>query len=163
MIIDLTRRVIQVQLSRMISGVVFILVEFTLLFLLKFDWGFFSSKTLITILLILFIIYKVVERILDLNYIYYSDSENKIIFRYFSMSYFSKQKNSIEINKTQFGGYTLHKSLFGYKKVISLIHVIGDKTASYKPISISSLNNTEFEGLIESLDKIPVVEAKHEG
>ena len=163
MTIDLTRRVIQVQLSRFISAIAFIVLEVAFLFFLKFKVAdFFTNKFVATLLLVLFLLYKIVERLLELNYIYFSDKDNTVIFRYFSMSYFSKQKNSIEINKSQFGGYELSTALFGFKKVVTLIHTVGNKEAKYKPVSISSLTKAEFDKLIKSLDSIPVVKAKNE-
>lgn len=164
MTIDLTRRVIQVQLSRFISSIVFIILEVVLLFFLKFEvLGFLNNKVMATFVLVLFLAYKVIERFLDLNFIHYTDKGTAIVFRYFSMSYFSKQKSSIEINKAQFGGYEIAESLFGFKKVITLIHTVGTKSAKYKPVSISALNNEEYTKLIKSLDQIPVVEPTHEG
>ena len=163
MTIDLTRRVIQVQLSRFISSIIFLILEAALLFFLKFEiFGFLNNRLLATVLLILFLVYKVVERILELNFIHFSDKDDAIIFRYFSMSYFSKQKSSIEINKAQFGGYEIKKTFFGYKKLITFVHTVGTKSAKYKPVSISALNKEEYQKLIKSLDQIPVVQPNHE-
>ena len=157
MVIDLQRKVIKVQLRRFISLILFLLIEISLWFIIRTDVILGINKKIILLtLLIGFIAYRVIEHLLEYNYIYYSDKDDKIIFRYFSMSYFSKQKKSIEIPKTQFGGYEIEESLMGYKKNIILVHKIGQKEAKYPSVSISSLSKEEFGKITKSLDGIKV-------
>ena len=94
-----------------------------------------------------------IEGALELNYIYFSDDEDMIIFRYFSMSVFNKKKNSIEIPKDKFGGYKIVESLGGFKKQIILYQQLKKEKAKYRPVSITSLKGDELKILTTSLDK----------
>ncbi len=155
MVIDIKRTVIKTQLRRLIVVVCFILVllivligvneKYTVLGMNKYQWAMIIG--------LLYFLSIVFESILDLNYIYYSDRDEHIIFRYFSMSILNKKKNSIEIPKNVFAGYQLISSMKGIKKKIILLQKIKDKIAKYPPVSISSLNKRQFKQLIDSLDK----------
>jgi CDP-diglyceride synthetase len=155
MVIDIKRTVIKTQLRRLIVVVFFILVilivllgvseKHTVLGMNKYQWAMIIG--------LLYFLSIVFESVLELNYIYYSDRDDPIVFRYFSMSIFNKKKNSIEIPKNAFAGYQLISSLKGMKKKIILLQRIKDKIAKYPPVSISSLNKRQFRQLIDSLDK----------
>jgi hypothetical protein len=155
MVIDIKRTVIKTQIRRMITLISFTVViivvvlafnlQNTILGMNKYQWGL-----IIGLLYFLSIIF---ESMLDLNYIYFSDSDDHIILRYFSMSIFNKKKHSIEIPKDVFGGYQLVSSLKGLKHKIILIEKVKDKTAKYMPVSLSSLNKKQLKQLITTLDK----------
>jgi hypothetical protein len=93
------------------------------------------------------------ESMLDLNYIYFSDSDEHIILRYFSMSIFNKKKHSIEIPKNVFGGYQLISSYNGIKQSLILREKVKNKTAKYKPVSLASLNKKQLKQIITALEK----------
>jgi hypothetical protein len=94
-----------------------------------------------------------VEGALELNYIYFSDDEDHIIFRYFSMSVFSRKKNSIEIPKDKFGGYKIISSMGGFKKQIILYQQLKKEKAKYRPVSISGMTKEQITLLTKALDK----------
>jgi len=155
MVIDIKRTVIKTQIRRMItliSTTVLIIVvvlafnlQNTFLGMHKYQWGL-----IIGLLYFLSIIF---ESMLDLNYIYFSDSDDHIILRYFSMSIFNKKKHSIEIPKDVFGGYQLVSSLKGMKYQIILLEKVKDKIAKYHPVSLASLNKKQLKQIISALDK----------
>ena len=155
MVIDIKRTVIRTQLRRLVTIICFTLiillvvltgnVKNTILGINKYQWAL-----IIGLFYVLSIIF---ESMLEMNYIYFSDKDDLIILRYFSMSLFSKKKNSIEIPKTAFGGYQIISSLKGLKKKIILYQKIKDKTAKYPPVSITSLNKKQLKQIIITLDK----------
>lgn len=90
---------------------------------------------------------------LDLNYIFYNDDSDNIVFRYSSLRPWTKTKNSIVIPKKTFAGYTLKKSCFTLKKGLILYQKVNKARAKYPRISISSLNKKEYNKLLHSLQK----------
>ena len=155
MVIDIHSTVIRIQLRRLITLTAFLLVDIPLFFIFKFqNFLGLSHTTLATILLLGFVIYKILERIMDYNYIYFSNTDDRIVFRYFSMSYFGKKKSSIEIPISQFAGYEIKEVMFGFKKKIVLKHKIGEKEARYPEVSLFALDSEQYSKLIHSLDSI---------
>lgn len=155
MVIDIKRTVIKTQIRRMITLISFTVIilvvvlvfnlQNTILGMNKYQWGLIIG--------LLYFLSIIIESVLDLNYIYFSDSDDHIILRYFSMSIFNKKKHSIEIPKDVFGGYQLVSSLKGLKHKIILMEKVKDKTAKYMPVSLSSLNKKQLKQLITTLDK----------
>jgi hypothetical protein len=111
----------------------------------KYQWGLIVG--------LIYIISLMVEGVLELNYIYFSDDEELIIFRYFSMSVFSRKKNSIEIPKDKFGGYKIVESFGGFKKQIILYQQLKKEKAKYLPVSITGMNKEQITLLTNALDK----------
>lgn len=152
MIIDTQKRVISIQLRRMITLVavlIWVLVTIffgkTFLGLDRYHWG-----------LVIGVVYFVIaigERFLEYTYILYSDETDKIILRYFSLSFISKNKKSIEIPKSEFTSYTLKDSLWGFKKKLILLRYFKNKEAKYPAVSLTILKKKELEHLKLSLDK----------
>lgn len=155
MVIDIKRTVIRTQLRRFITliSVAVIVIFIMLLGSLGSDLLGMSKYGWALIVGLLYVISLIFESFLELNYIYFSDTGDKIILRYFSMSVFSRKKNSIEIPKNEFGGYELNKNFWGLKPVIILKHRIKDKNANYPAVSLSGLNKAELQLLNNALDK----------
>jgi hypothetical protein len=155
MVIDIKRTVLRTQLRRFLTliGVTVLTVAFILLSSLgnnflglnKYNWALLFG--------LIYFLSLIAESFMELNYIYFSDEDDWIILRYFSMSVFNRRKNSIEISKGSFGGYELHDSFLGIKKKIILKERIKDKKANYPPVSITGLNKKETNALLKTLDK----------
>jgi len=106
--------------------------------------------TIIVSLIFLFIIFFPV--LLEYQYLFYSDEGNDIIFRYFSSGVVEGKKNSVEINKKTFTGFTLEKKFFGLIQSIVLYQRLKEGVAKYPPIFISALNRKDKEKLLSSLN-----------
>lgn len=155
MVIDIKRTVIRTQLRRFITLIVVTLIMLMIVLLgnlqndflgiNKYQWGLIVG--------LIYIISLMVEGALELNYIYFSDDEDLIIFRYFSMSVFSRKKNSIEIPKDKFGGYKIVSSMGGFKKQIILYQQLKKEKAKYRPVSITGMNKEQITLLTNALDK----------
>lgn len=155
MVIDIKRTVIRTQLRRLITLVLVVMVILMMMLLgsmqndflgvNKYQWGLIIG--------IVYIFALITEGFFELNYIYFSDEEDKIVFRYFSMSIFNRRKNSIEIPKDHYGGYEIIESFGGIKKQVTFYHKLKKEKAKYRPVSITSLNKEQFNLLTATLDK----------
>jgi hypothetical protein len=153
MLIDTRKKVIATQLRRMITMLIFALsiiivlltgkMPHTFLGLNKYNWALVIAA--------IYLVVPIFEGILELYYIYFSDDKNVLTFRYFSLGYFNRKKNMIEIPVHEFSKFEIRKMIFGLKQKLILYRRIKDKDAKYPPISISLLNKKERESLITAL------------
>jgi len=104
-------------------------------------------------LVTLYVIYFLYHLYINITYIYFTDSGDKIILRYFSNRPFSPGKNSIEINKKLFAGYVVQKDFFGLKQDLILYQKMKNTKAKYPAVSISVLTGPEKEKLLNTLDR----------
>lgn len=155
MLLDIKRTVLKVQLRRMISLLmvcaIIIIIILTgnrnneLLGMNKYSWSLVVG--------LIYILVLTIEGMLEMNYIYFSDERENIIFRYFSMSIFNRKKNSIEIPKEAFAGYEILESLNGYKKKIILKQRLKTSVVKYPAVCLNSLTNEQRNALVMCLDK----------
>ncbi len=152
MVIDIKRTVIRIQLRRFVVVILFlIIIVFLLTGLVKeMLWGL-SKYQWSMIVAALYLLNLIIDNLLEPYYIYYSDEGKKIILRYFSLGFFNRRKNSIEIPKDQFAGFQADKSLFGIKEKIILLQHVKNIDAKYPPVSLWALSKTEKHNLKESL------------
>ncbi len=159
MIIDLKRKVIKIQLRRFITLIVFIVLVLLVLLMLDYNQKYFglSRYQLAIIFAAIYVAFVIYQAILELNYIYFSDQGDRIILRYFSMSFYNDKKQSIEIPKEAFCGYEIRTSLGGLKKKLILYERVNNKDAKYPPVSISALSKNQILNLIAALDRDKIV------
>lgn len=155
MVIDIKRMVIRTQMRRFITLIGFSIVIIALLILSGHNdlWLGMEKFSWALIIGLFYLLSLIAESMLELNYIYFSDDNDKITMRYFSMSVLNKKKYSIVIPRKELGGYEIRESLWGLKKKIILLHRFNGKDAKYPPVSISGLNKEEFQTLIKTLDR----------
>lgn len=154
MLIDTKKKVIATQLRRMITMLLFALIIIvilvarlpnTFLGLNKYNWAI-----LITAIYFASIIF---ESTLEFFYVYFSDDKHLLTFRFFSLGYFNRKKNLIEIPKNEFSKFEVKIMFFGLKQKLILYRKYKDKEAKYPPISITLLNKKEKESLIATLNQ----------
>ena len=153
MTLENSKSVINLKLIRRSSIILFLgylilayaakLIHFPLLGMDDIAW------TIIIILLFLMIIF--VPSLLNHQYIYYSDEGENIVFRYYTTGLITGNKNSVEIEKRTFSGFTIDKSLFGLIQSITLYQRMKEGVAKYPPIHISALKPREREEIIKTL------------
>ena len=155
MVIDIQRTVIKTQLRRFLTLIAFIVIAAVIIMVGSLLHNFLGITKYRWALIVagIYIISIIVEALFELNYIYFSDEDDLIVLRYFSMSMFNRQKNSIEIPKKVFRGYQIEKSFFGLKKKIVLLQRLKDRDVKYPAVSVTGLNANEFQLLIKTLDK----------
>jgi hypothetical protein len=119
-------------------------IKFPLLGIGSFVWTLF-----ITVGFLLVILFPV---FLKYHYVFYSDEGNEIIFRYFTTGVVEGKKNSIEISKKTFSGFTLEKKFLGLIQSITLFQRLKEGVAKYPSIYISGLNRKDKEKIVSSLN-----------
>jgi hypothetical protein len=155
MVIDIQRTVIKTQVRRFITMLVFVAImifvmltgnsQETYLGITKYKWAVIISA--------LYLGAALIEALIDYNYIYFSDEGDRIVLRYFSMSFFNRKKNSIEIPNKDFKSYTIEKKYGGVKEYLTLIQNFKGKDAKYPAVNISALSRKQKEKLIDSLER----------
>jgi hypothetical protein len=85
------------------------------------------------------------------HYIYYSDEGDKLILRFFSFSFFTQKKSSIEMNKNDLESYQIVRQILGLRENLILYQRTKGGLAKYPPVSITALSKSEKEELLNSL------------
>lgn len=88
------------------------------------------------------------------NYIYFNPDGSKIILRYMQLQPFLFESNAIEIPKQQFVRYELKKSHFGLRTSIVLYLNTDKGLSKYRPVSLTSLKDSEKRDMLEVLDRL---------
>jgi hypothetical protein len=110
------------------------------------------SDTVWTLILVgIWVVLTFMPMILNYQYISFSDDNDKIIFRYFTSGFISGKKNSVEIDKRSFSGYSVKSSFFGLIHSIILYQKFAEGEAKYPPIYLSALSHEERAKVIRSL------------
>jgi hypothetical protein len=89
--------------------------------------------------------------ILNYQFIFFSDDGENIVFRFFNAGIVGGKKNSVEISKRTFAGYTTESQVLGLSKSIILFQQVGQKTAKYPPIYISALTHEQRRKVLQAL------------
>jgi hypothetical protein len=103
------------------------------------------------ILVSIWVILTFMPMFLNYQYVSFSDDNDKIIFRYFTSGFVSGKKNSVEIDKRSFSGYSVKSSFFGLILSIILYQKFAEGEAKYPPVYLSALSHEERAKVIRSL------------
>jgi hypothetical protein len=103
------------------------------------------------ILACIYILTVLFSAIRNYHYIYYSDEGDKLILRFFSFSFFTQKKNSIEMNKNDLERYQIVRQVLGLRENLILYQRTKGGLAKYPPVSITALTKSEKEDLLNSL------------
>jgi len=119
--------------------------------LIRFPLLGISDALWTLILVIIWTILTFMPVILNYQYVSFSDDNERIIFRYFTAGFVSGKKNSVEIDKRTFSGYTVDTRFFGLIQSITLYQKFNEGIAKYPPIFISALSHEEKAKVLRSL------------
>ncbi len=139
----LKRTAIILYLAFLVLSLAANIIKFPLLGMSKTVWLIITTVVFLVIIL--------VPVILNYQYIYFSDEGNMLIFRYYSTGIVPGNKNSVEIEKKSFSGFTIDKSFFGLIQSVTLYQRMREGVAKYPPIHISALKLREREEIIRAL------------
>lgn len=114
----------------------------------------YTRNEISVLIFIIFVLFFLFFYLRDHNYIYYSDSGNKFVLRYFSLRPLANKKNAIEFNKSEFKKYELKKSFSGLNERIIIYRKTPGGIAKYPPLSITALNKNERQKLLASFHKL---------
>jgi hypothetical protein len=166
MTLNNSKSVINLKIIRRASIIIFLafvllayiakVIRFPLLGINQIIWTVF--------ILVLFIVIMIFPTLLNYQYVFFSDEDENIIFRYFTAGLFEGKKNSIEINKKTFSGFVLEKKLFGLIQSLTLYQKLKQRVATYPPVYISSLKRNDRARILKSLNSFaPQVRIKTKG
>jgi hypothetical protein len=155
MIIDLKRTVLKIQLRRFITLLVLVIIILALLSVLDSNESYLglTKYQWLIIVCAIYVLSTLYQAFLDLNYIYFSDQGDKIILRYFSMSFFNNKKQTIEIPKQSFSGYELKLVFAGLKQKLILYERVKNADAKYPGVSLTALSSAQKRNLLAALDR----------
>ena len=139
----LKRTVIILYLAFLVLSLAANIIKFPLLGMTKTTWLILATFIFLIIILI--------PIVLNYQYIFFTDEGNILVFRYYSTGLVTGNKNSVEIEKRSFSGFTIDKSLFGLIQSITLYQRMKEGVAKYPPIHISALKPREREEIIKTL------------
>ncbi|MCU0363885.1 MAG: hypothetical protein MUE32_11055 [Bacteroidales bacterium] len=110
------------------------------------------SDTVVTLILVaLYLFLAFLPMYLNYQYVSYSDEGDKISFRYFTAGIIGGRKNSLEIDKKSFAGFSVESRFFGLKKGLILYQNFREGKAKYPPVYISGLKKKERQKIFWSL------------
>ena len=146
---------LRISQMRYISAIIFFplvivltttkLVEDTFLGLNKYHWAIIVAA--------IYIGKNIYDYLKDYKYIFFSDEEGKLLFRYVSLRPFNNKKYSFEIKKNELYTYKIKRSPLNFKQDLVLYVNTPQGVAKYPPISISALNDLEFNKLKKALNE----------
>jgi hypothetical protein len=114
----------------------------------------FSRNEIAIFILVIFVLFFIFHYLKNHNYIYYSDSGNKFILRYYSLRPLEDKKNAIEFSKKEFHKYEMKKSFYGMNENIIIYRKTTGGVAKYPGVSITALNKGDKEKMLESFLKL---------
>jgi len=163
MTLNNSRSVINLKITRRIS--IILLLAFLLLTyvarIIKYPVLGMSQIFWTLLIVSCFAVIVLLPVILKFQYVSYTDEGDSIIFRYYTTGFIAGKKNSIEINKRTFSGFTINKRLFGLIESVTLFQQIRNNVAKYPPVYISGLKRGERVKIIRSLSSFaPQITAK---
>jgi len=153
MTINNSKSVINLKLLLRISIIIYLtfLVLSLAAGIIKFPLLGMGKTTWIIVLTLCFLIIMLIPLIMNYQYIFFTDEGDTIIFRYYTTGLFSGNKNSVEIEKRTFSGFTLDKSFMGLIQSVTLYQRMKEGVAKYPPIFISGLKRKDKETILQSL------------
>jgi hypothetical protein len=155
MIIDNKKTTIRIYLFKMVQAIVTVILligimvsgwfEKDVLGIPKYQW-----VILVTLVYVVIIIF---SHLRQLNYFYFSDAGDKLLFRYYPIHPLVQKKKAVQVPKIGLSGYEIRDSMMGLKRVLVLRQKVKGKVATYPPIGITTLNKNELEQLKVQLNK----------
>jgi hypothetical protein len=153
MTIDNQKTVIRIFLRKMFLAILAVVI---IIAMLATDW--FKPQLLgisqyqwIALVAGIYILLVAGSWLRGLNYFYFSDKGDKLVFRYYPIRPLARSKKAVQIPKTALARYEIKRTHLGLKKVLILHQYIKQKVAQYPPIGITSLTGQELASLEKQL------------
>lgn len=147
------KKTIEIKMRKFIIAMICMLI---IVFALMTEWFNFWEGSDIHIAIItvsLYILYYLFDYFVDYHYFYYSDSDNKLVFRFYTLRFTQKVNKAIEIPKSSFAGYEIIYKAGKLKSFLIVHQKFEKKNLKYPGINISLLSKSEKNKLINSLNK----------
>jgi len=155
MVIDNEKTIISIKLRKLfyaiISGAIIIILLTT--DIVKKEYLGITANQLAIIVGVAYLFYYIYIRLLDPYYVYFTDEDEKLVFRFYSSSSFSQSRSSFEIPKSQFIRFDLNTWFMNKKEKLVLFQDTPKGIFKYPPIILSALNKEEKRDLLNCLKK----------
>ena len=148
MIIDNTLRTSKIKMAFVISFFAFLV---TLIY--SFATGYQNNYVLLGVSLLFLLIYFFLL-ILKLHYFHLNTNKQKMLIRFYAAHPLFRKFKAFEIQKRNYAGYEIKKSIFGLRNEILFLVKTKKGIVKYPAVSISALNKKERELLIKTLEKL---------
>jgi hypothetical protein len=154
MTLDNSKTIISLRIKLFTATIVFLAYIVLAYFakLIKFPLVGMSDTAWTLILVGIFLFIAFLPMFLNYQFISYSDEGEKILFRYFTTGIVGGKKNSVEINKKTFSGFSTESRFFGLIQSITLFQKFNEGVAKYPPVYISALSREERAKIFRSLN-----------
>ncbi|MFP4621053.1 MAG: hypothetical protein ACLFM7_07045 [Bacteroidales bacterium] len=152
--IENTKKTLVINQLRYIMVIAFIVIVVVLLTtdLIRNEFLGLNKYSWAIILSVIYVGINIFEYLRDYNYIYFTDEGNKILFRYIPLRAFRSKRYSLEISKQELHGYKVERPS-PFKQELVLFVKTPQGIAKYPPISISALNEEEYNKLKKALNR----------
>lgn len=111
------------------------------------------SETFWTLILVgIWLVFLFMPMIRNVQFVFFTDEGDNIVFRYFFAGMVGGKKNSISIAKKTFTGYEIEKKYLGLSTSIILFQKIGQGIAKYPPIYITALHGEQRKKMLLMLN-----------
>jgi hypothetical protein len=84
-------------------------------------------------------------------YIYFEDTADRLIIRYYPLRIINQKKNAIEINKKAFVKFETVKFFWGLHEKLIIYQRLKNGVAKYPAVSLSAVNKKDIEKIKEIL------------
>jgi len=155
MTIENQKTVIRIFLRKMLLAIITVVI---IVAMLATDW--FAPDLLgitqyqwIILVAAAYIFLSVGSWLRGMNYFFFSDKGDKLIFRYYPIRPLGRRKKAVQIPKTALAKYEISRANMGLKKVLILHQHVKNKVAKYPPIGITSLTGDELSRLEQQLSQ----------
>ncbi len=153
MIIDIRKTVLRKKVRGFFTTIFFLVIIALLLATELFSYEILGATRyqIAIVIAAIYIIIVVYNTLRNFFYIFYNDEGEKLILRFFSMSYLARKKSSIEFKKNEIAGFKIEKNLFGLHENLIIYQKTKNGQAKYPPVSLTALTKEEKKKLISSL------------
>lgn len=111
------------------------------------------TETFWTLILVgIWLVFLFMPMIRNVQFVFFTDEGENIVFRYFFAGMVGGKKNSISIAKKTFAGYEIEKKYLGLSTSIILFQKIGQGIAKYPPIYITALQGEQRKKMLLMLN-----------
>ncbi|TVR73540.1 MAG: hypothetical protein EA408_04350 [Marinilabiliales bacterium] len=114
----------------------------------------FTRDHIAVFTIMLVVLFFLLNYVRDHHYIYYSDTGDKFILRYFSLRPMADRKSAIEFNKSELSNYEITRSLHGLNKKLVIYRKTARGVAKYPPVSLTALSKSDLEKIMASMQRI---------
>jgi hypothetical protein len=155
MIIDKQQTVIRIFLRKMLLAIITVVI---IIAMLATEWfkpellGITQYQWIIGVAVI-YILLTAGSWLRGLNYFYFNDRGDKLVFRYYPIRPLARSKKAVQIPKTALAKYEIVKTNMGLKRVLILHQHVKGNIAKYPPIGITTLTKAELSELEQQLSK----------